>query len=113
MTKELEKVIPLNAKQWNEKVLNSDIPVLVDFWAEWCGPCRMVGPIVEQLAQSLEGKVNVSKLNVDQNQEIAMKYNIQSIPSLVLFKNGNEVARIVGLSPKEKYEKFVNNALNV
>lgn len=113
MTKELKKVIALNATQWSEKVLNSDIPVLVDFWAEWCGPCRMVGPIVEQLAQSLEGKVKVSKLNVDQNQEIAMKYNIQSIPSLVLFKNGNEVARIIGLSPKEKYEKFVNNALNV
>ena len=113
MTKELKKVIALNATQWSEIVLNSDIPVLVDFWAEWCGPCRMVGPIVEQLAQSLEGKVKVSKLNVDQNQEIAMKYNIQSIPSLVLFKNGNEVARIIGLSPKEKYEKFVNNALNV
>ena len=113
MTKELEKVIPLNVTQWGEKVLNSDIPVLVDFWAEWCGPCRMVGPIVEQLAQSLKGKVKVSKLNVDQNQDIAEKYNIQSIPSLVLFKNGNEIARIVGFSPKEKYEKFVNNALNV
>jgi thioredoxin 1 len=113
MTKELEKVIPLNATQWGEKVLNSDIPVLVDFWAEWCGPCRMVGPIVEQLAQSLKGKVKVSKLNVDQNKDIAEKYNIQSIPSLVLFKNGNEIARIVGFSPKEKYEKFVNNALNV
>ena len=113
MIKELEKVIPLNSMKWNEIVLNSDIPVLVDFWAEWCGPCRMVGPAVEQLAQSMEGKIKVSKLNVDQNQEIAMKYNIQSIPSLVLFKNGNEVARIVGLSPKEKYEKFVNNALNV
>ena len=113
MTKELEKVIPLNATQWGEKVLNSDIPVLVDFWAEWCGPCRMVGPIVEQLAQSLKGKVKVSKLNVDQNQDIAEKYNIQSIPSLVLFKNGTEIARIVGFSPKEKYEKFVNNALNV
>jgi len=113
MTKELEKVIPLNATQWGEKVLNSDIPVLVDFWAEWCGPCRMVGPIVEQLAQSLKGKVKVSKLNVDQNQDIAEKYNIQSIPSLVLFKNGNEIDRIVGFSPKEKYEKFVNNALNV
>jgi len=113
MTIELEKVIPLNATQWGEKVLNSDIPVLVDFWAEWCGPCRMVGPIVEQLAQSLKGKVKVSKLNVDQNQDIAEKYNIQSIPSLVLFKNGNEIARIVGFSPKEKYEKFVNNALNI
>ena len=113
MTKELEKVIPLNATQWGEKVLNSDIPVLVDFWTEWCCPCRMVVPIVEQLAQSLKGKVKVSKLNVDQNQDIAEKYSIQSIPSLVLFKNGNEIARIVGFSPKEKYEKFVNNALNV
>ena len=113
MIKELEKVIPLNSMKWNEIVLNSDIPVLVDFWAEWCGPCRMVGPAVEQLAQSMEGKIKVSKLNVDQNQEIAMKYNIQSIPSLVLFKNGNEIARIVGLFSKEKYETFVNNALNV
>jgi thioredoxin 1 len=113
MKKELETVISINTTQWDEKVLNSDIPVLVDFWAEWCGPCRMVGPIVEQLAQSLKGKVKVSKLNVDQNQDIAEKYNIQSIPSLVLFKNGNEIARIVGFSPKEKYEKFVNNALNV
>ena len=113
MTKELEGIVQLNAMNWNNIVLNSDMPVLVDFWAEWCGPCRIVGPIVEQLAQSLEGKVRVFKLNVDQNQEIAMKYNVQSIPSLVLFKNGNEVARIVGLSSKEKYETFVNNALNV
>ncbi len=113
MTKEIERrIIHLNTTNWNDIVVNSDIPVLVDFWAEWCGPCRMVGPIVEQLAQSLDGKVKVSKLNVDQNQEIAMKYNVQSIPSLILFKNGNEVARTIGLSPKEKYEKFVNNALN-
>ena len=112
MTKELEGIVQLNAMNWNNVVLNSDMPVLVDFWAEWCGPCRIVGPIVEQLAQSLEGKVKVFKLNVDQNQEIAMKYNVQSIPSLVLFKNGKEIARTVGLSPKEKYEKFVNNALN-
>ena len=100
MTKELEKVIPLNATKWSEKVLNSDIPVLVDFWVEWCGPCRMIGPTLEQIALSLEGKVKVSKLNVDQNRENAMKYNIQSIPSLVLFKNGSEVARIVGLQKK-------------
>ena len=114
MTKEIERrIFHLNRTNWNDIVLNSDIPVLVDFWAEWCGPCRMVGPIVEQLAQSLHGKVKVSKLNVDQNQEIAMKYNVQSIPSLILFKNGKEIARTVGLSPKEKYEKFVNNALNL
>ena len=113
MTKELKKVIPFNATKLSEKVLNSDIPVLVDFWAEGCGPCRMIGPTLEQIALSLEGKVKVSKLNVDQNREIAMKYNIQSIPSLVLFKNGSEVARIVGLTSKEKLETFVNNALNV
>ena len=113
MTKEIERIIHLNRTNWNDIVLNSNLPVLVHFWAEWCGPCRMVGPIVEQLAHSLDGKVKVSKLNVDQNQEIAMKYNVQSIPSLILFKNGNEVARTVGLSPKEKYEKFVNNALNL
>ena len=103
MTKEIERIIQLNATNWNDIVINSDIPVLVDFWAEWCGPCKMVGPIVEQLAHSLVGKVKVSKLNVDQNQEIATKYNIQSIiPSLVLFKNGNEVARnCLGL-PKRK-----------
>ena len=94
-------------------VLNSDIPVLVDFCAEWCRPWRMVGPAVEQLAHSMEGNIKVSKLNLDQNQEIPMKYNILSIPSLVLFKNGNEVAIIAGLSLKEKYETFVNNALNV
>jgi len=112
MTKESEEIVQVNAMNWNDIVLNSDMPVLVDFWAEWCGPCRIVGPIVEQLAQSLEGKVKVFKLNVDQNQEIAMKYNVQSIPSLVLFKNGKEIARTIGLSPKEKYEKFVNNTLN-
>ena len=106
-------VTQVNNASWEKEVLQSQLPVFVDFWAEWCGPCRMVGPIVEQLAQSLKGKVKVSKLNVDQNQDIAEKYNIQSIPSLILFKKGNEIARIVGFSPKEKYEKFVNNALNV
>lgn len=111
MTKELEKVIPLNATQWGEKVLNSDIPVLVDFWAEWCGPCRMVGPAVEQLAKTLDGQVKIVKLNVDENQEIAVKYGIHSIPSLLLFKDGKEIARTVGAAPKEAYQKFIEESL--
>jgi thioredoxin 1 len=78
MTNEIEKIIQLDVTNWNDIVLNSNVPVLVDFWAEWCGPCRMVGPIVEQLAHSLEGKVKVTKLNVDQNHEIATEYNVQS-----------------------------------
>jgi thioredoxin 1 len=112
MTSELEEVGEVNVSNWNNSVLNSEIPVLVDFWAEWCGPCRIVGPIVEQLAKSLEGKVKVSKLNIYKNQEIAMKYNVNSIPSLILFKNGNEIDRTIGISSKEKYENFVNTALN-
>ena len=109
----IEKIAQLNIKNWKNVILNSNIPVLVDFWAEWCGPCRMISPILEQLANSLEGKVKVSKLNVDQNPEIAAEYNIQSIPSLVLFKNGKEINRIVGLSSREKHEKFVSTTLNL
>jgi thioredoxin 1 len=111
MANELKKVVDLNKSDWNNSVLNSEIPVLVDFWAEWCGPCRMVSPIVEHLSHSLEGKVRVFKLNVDQNREIAEKYNVHSIPTLILFKNGNEINRTIGVSPKEKYDNFISTAL--
>lgn len=96
---------------WDEAVLQSDVPVLVDFWAEWCGPCRMVGPAVEQVGKIMAGKVKVTKLNVDENQEIAMRYNVQSIPSLLLFKGGKEIARTIGAAPKESYLKFIENSL--
>ncbi|MDP9462623.1 MAG: thioredoxin [Thermoproteota archaeon] len=92
-------------------MLNSNVPVLVDFWAEWCGPCRMVGPAVEQVAKIMADKVKVTKLNVDENQEIAMRYNVQSIPSLLLFKGGKELARTIGAAPKETYLKFIENSL--
>ena len=112
MTNKLKQVYEVETSSWNDSVLNSEIPVLVDFWAEWCGPCRSVGPIVEELSRSFEGKVKVVKLNVDKNQEIAIKYNINSIPSLVLFKNGNEIDRTIGISSIDKYKNFVKTTLN-
>jgi thioredoxin 1 len=104
-------VTHVTTQRWDADVLNSDVPVLVDFWAEWCGPCRMVGPAVEQVAKIMADKVKVTKLNVDENQEIAMKYNVQSIPSLLLFKGGKEIARTIGAAPKETYLKFIENSL--
>jgi thioredoxin 1 len=102
----------VDTKTWDAEVLRSDLPVMVDFWAEWCGPCRMVGPAVEQVGKMLAGKVKVAKLNVDENQEIAMKHGIQSIPSLLLFKDGKEIARTIGAAPKEAYLKFIESSLN-
>ena len=104
-------VLPVNNESWEKEVLKSQLPVFVDFWAEWCGPCRMVGPAVEQLSKSLDGKVKIVKLNVDENQEIAVKYGIHSIPSLLLFKDGDEIARTVGAAPKEAYQKFIEESL--
>ena len=106
------EVIELTDQNFEQHVDPSDLPVLVDFWAEWCGPCRMVGPAVEQLSKTLEGKVKTVKLNVDENQEIAVKYGIHSIPSLLLFKDGKEIARTVGAAPKEAYQKFIEESLN-
>ena len=105
-------VTHVTTQRWDAEVLKSDVPVLVDFWAEWCGPCRMVGPAVEQVGKIMAGKVKVTKLNVDENQEIAMKYSVQSIPSLLLFKGGKEIARTIGAAPKETYLKFIENSLN-
>ena len=101
----------VNNATWEKEVVQSQLPVFVDFWAEWCGPCRMVGPAVEQLSKILEGKVKTVKLNVDENQEIAVKYGIHSIPSLLLFKDGKEIARTVGAAPKEAYQKFIEESL--
>ncbi|MDQ3868034.1 MAG: thioredoxin [Thermoproteota archaeon] len=112
MESKSENVIHVTAESWETVVTNSDLPVLVDFWAEWCGPCRIVGPAVEQLSKTMNDKIKVAKLNVDENQEIAMKYDIQSIPSLLLFKAGKEIARTIGAAPKESYQKFVEQSLS-
>jgi thioredoxin 1 len=104
-------VTHVTSKTWDAEVLKSDTPVFVDFWAEWCGPCRMVGPAVEQIGRSMSGKLKVAKVNVDENQEIAMKYGIRSIPSLILFKGGQEIGRTIGAAPKETYLKFIESSL--
>ncbi len=94
--------IDLNEENFASEVLSSALPVLVDFWAPWCGPCRMLGPVVEELAQEKAGVLKVGKVNVDEVPGIASRYGIMAIPTLVLFKDGNEVARLVGVLSKEK-----------
>ena len=92
---------------FNQEVLKSDTPTLVDFWAVWCGPCRMVAPLVDEIAREQAGKLKVMKLDVDENQGTAMTYGVMSIPTLILFKNGQPVERIVGFRPKADMEKKI------
>ena len=94
-----------------EDVLNSDMPVLVDFWAEWCGPCKMIAPILEEAAGHYEGKIRIAKLNVDENGASAAKFNIRSIPTLLLFLKGEEVARKVGAVSQSHLRAFLDGQL--
>ena len=91
-------------------VLTSDKPVVVDFWAEWCGPCKMIAPHLEELSTEFEGKVKILKLNTDENQQTAIRYGVRSIPTLILFKDGEEVDRKVGAGPKSDLQKWIQNA---
>jgi len=96
-----EKVLHLNEENFEEIVNNSAKPVFIDFWAPWCGPCRMLGPVVEEIANDFEGKVVVAKVNVDENQNLAQKFGVMSIPTMVVMKNGETVNKMVGFAPKQ------------
>lgn len=96
---------------FEDEVLKSDKPVLIDFWAPWCGPCKVIGPIVEELAGQLKDSVKVMKLNVDENQKTAINYGVRSIPTIILFKDGKVLDTIIGLVPKERLEDFVKKGL--
>ena len=101
-----------NSQQFEQQVLNSANPVFVDFWAEWCGPCRSVSPVVEELSGEYDGRVDFVKINVDENSELTQKYNVFSIPTLAIFKNGEIVSQKVGASTKESFKTMIDSSLN-
>ena len=104
-------VIELSEGNFSQEVIKSPTPVLVDMWATWCGPCRMLAPIVEELAGQYQGKVKVGKLNVDEHPQVAAQYGIMNIPTLLLFKGGQEVDRIVGAQPKQELARRLDKVV--
>ena len=111
MNQSAAKPIAVTDGDFVQQVLQSDKPVLVDFWAEWCAPCRMLGPVIESLSADFDGQVTIAKLDVDANQQVAMQYGIRSIPTVMLFDKGQVVDTLVGVRPKADYETSINKAI--
>ena len=95
-----EKIVTLSDATFDEHVKASDVPVLVDFWAEWCGPCKMISPVLEEIAEEQAGKIQIGKLNIDDNLDVTRRFDVMSIPTLILFKNGEPEVRLIGAKPK-------------
>jgi thioredoxin 1 len=105
------KLADISDANFEDKVLKADMPVLVDFWAPWCAPCRIVSPAVEEIADAMEGSIRVCKVNVDENPVAAQTYGIRAIPTLIFFSGGREAARMVGVRPKDEIEKEIKAAI--
>jgi len=103
--------LAINTADFDQQVLQSDVPVLVDFWAEWCGPCKAIGPSVEQIASEFDGRAKVYKLDVDNEREVAERYGVMSIPALFVFKNGEIVDKMVGAAPKDQIASMLTRNL--
>ncbi len=108
---ETHTVESINDTEFQTSVLQSDVPVVVDFWAPWCGPCRMVSPIVEELSHDYTGKVRFLKMNTDENESIMSEFGISSIPTLIVFSGGKEVNRLVGFAPKDQLKRQIDRSL--
>ena len=108
----MSKEMTITDSSFEQDVLKSDVPVLVDFWAPWCGPCKIVAPVVEEIAGEYDGKIKVGKVNTDENQQIAAKYGIMSIPTLMIFKNGEPAERLVGAQPKQAITEKIDSVLS-
>ncbi|MGH7901885.1 MAG: thioredoxin [Thermodesulfobacteriota bacterium] len=105
------EIVEISDTTFDSEVLKSNTPVLIDFWAPWCGPCRILAPIIKEISDSYSGKIKVGKINVDENQLTTMKYSIRSIPTLIVFKDGNALEQIIGAVPKSEIERLINKIL--
>ena len=106
-----DKIKHVTDTTFASEVLESPIPVLVDYWAEWCGPCKMIAPALDDSAESYAGRLDIAKINVDENQSVPSRYHVRGIPTLMLFKNGEMASRQVGAAPKQKLEQWITGAM--